>query len=115
MLEPAVPISQNQVSLIVEWYDKDRALISEEESSATRLGDVGLTWLRFDALFNAPLNAVEAKFKFIGEKPLQSTGNTVYMTAPYIRQIVEEDLLAPNSVTTDKIVNEAITNAKLGT
>ena len=112
---PSAPISQNQVSLIVEWYDKDRTLISEEESSATRLGDVGLTWLRFDALFNAPLNAVEAKFKFIGEKPLQSTGNSVYMTAPYIRHVVEEDLLAPNSVTTDKIVNEAITNAKLGT
>ena len=111
---PSAPISQGQVSLIIEWYDKDRALISEEESPATRLGDVGLTWLRFDALFNAPLNAVEAKFKFVGEKPLQSTGNSVYMTAPYIRHIVEEDLLAPNSVTTDKIVNEAITNAKLG-
>ena len=111
----SVPISKNQTSLIIEWYDKDRTLISEEESSATRAGDIGLAWLRFDALFNAPINAVEAKFKFIGEKPAESTGNTVYMAAPYIRHIVEEDLLAPNSVTTDKIVSDAITNAELGT
>ena len=110
----SVPISQGQVALIIEWYDKDLTLISEEESSATRLGDVGLAWLRFDALFNAPINATGAKFKFIGEKPLQSTGNSVYMTAPYIRHVVEGDLLAPNSVTTDKIVDDAITNAKLG-
>ena len=111
---PSVPISQGQMSLIIEWYDRSRTLISAEESPATRLGDVGLVWQRFDALFNAPINAVEAKFKFIGEKPSQSTGNSMYMTASYIRHIVEEDLLAPNSVTTDKIVNDAITNAKIG-
>ena len=111
---PSVPISQGQMSLIIEWYDRSRVLISAQESPATRLGNVGLVWQRFDALFNAPINAVEAKFKFIGEKPSQSTGNSVYMTASYIRHIVEEDLLAPNSVTTDKVVNDAITNAKLG-